>query len=80
MEFHGGLGHQFPWNSMEISTSIFSMEFHGKAPCNSNFQFLLYRLFHGSPGSFMEFTGIRHLKYPVNQMEYITDFGPLQFI
>ena len=19
MEFHGGLGHQFPWNSMEIS-------------------------------------------------------------
>ena len=38
------------------------------------------RLFHGSPGSFMEFTGITHLKYPVNQMEYITDFGPLQFI
>ena len=28
----------------------------------------------------MEFTGITHLKYPVNQMEYITDFGPLQFI
>ena len=40
---HGGLGH-FPWNSreiimapisMEISASIFSMEFHGKVPCNS---------------------------------------------
>ena len=31
--------------------------------------------FHGSPGSFMEFAGIRHLKYPVNQMEYITDLG-----
>ena len=28
----------------------------------------------------MEFTGIRHLKYPVNQMEHTTDFGPLQFI
>ena len=26
MEFHGGLGRQFPWNSMEISPSIFSME------------------------------------------------------
>ena len=25
MEFHGGLGHQFPWNSMEISPYI-SME------------------------------------------------------
>ena len=38
MEFHGkgchgGLQHQFPWNSMEISPSIFSLEdydiFHG---------------------------------------------------
>ena len=55
------------------------MEFYGKAPCNS-IETTLHPLFHGSPGSFMEFTGIRHLKYPVNQMEYITDFGPLQFI
>ena len=62
--FHGGLGH-FPWNSME------------KAPCNS-IETTCHPLFHGSPGSFMEFTGIRHLKYSVlNQMEYITDFGPL---
>ena len=33
MEFHGGLGHQFLWNSMEISPwriRTFSMEFHGK--------------------------------------------------
>ena len=53
------------------------MEFHGKAPCNS-IETTLHPLFHGSPGSFMEFTGIRHLKYSVlNQMEYITDFGPL---
>ena len=80
---HGGLGHfpwktlghQFPWNSMEISASTFSMEkFHAIT------QKLLYQLFHGSPGSFMKCTGITHLKYPVNQMEYITDFGPLQFI
>ena len=58
--FHGGLGH-FLWNSME--------KFHA-IPLK-----LLHRLFHGSPRSFMEFTGIRHLKYPVNQIEYITDFG-----
>ena len=63
--FHGGLGH-FPWNSMEKLHAIPKK--------------LLHRLFHGSPGSFMEFTGIRGLKYPVNQMEYITDFGPRQFI
>ena len=63
--FHGGLGH-FPWNSME--------KLHA---CNS-IETTLHPLFHGSPGSFMEFTGIRHLKYSVlNQMEYITDFGPL---
>ena len=40
---HGGLGH-FPWNSMEnirtpismeIPASTFSLEFHGKVPCNS---------------------------------------------
>ena len=54
------------------------MEFNGKVPCNSIET--THRLFHGSPWSFMEFTGIRHLKHPVNQMEYITDFGPMQFI
>ena len=72
---------------MEISALTFSMEeydiFYG-IPWKSSMQFhrnsVLHRLFHGSPWSFMEFTGIRHLKYPVNQMEYITDFGPMQFI
>ena len=54
------------------------MEFHGKAPCNSiettpSIIPSIFRAFH-------EFTGIRHLNYPLNQMEYITDFGPLQFI
>ena len=63
MEFHGGLGHQFKWDSMEFlhryfpwRIRTFSMKFHGKVPCKK----LLYRLFHGSPGSFMEFTGIRN--------------------
>ena len=53
----------------------FSMEFHGKVPCNS-----IETTPSIIPWSFMEFTGIRRLKYPVNQMEYITDFGPMQFI
>ena len=33
MEFHGVLGHGFPWNSMEYFPTSFpwsSMEFHGK--------------------------------------------------
>ena len=35
MEFHGVLGHEFPWNSMEFH-GVFSMElaFHG-GPWNS---------------------------------------------
>ena len=74
---HGGLGH-FPWNSMENIRTPFSMEFHGKVPCNSIET--THRLFHGSRGSLMELSGITQIKYPVNQMAYITDFGPLQFI
>ena len=55
------------------------MEFHGKAPCNSIETTALiipwiFREFHGIHRS------IRQLKYPVNQMEYITDFGPLQLM
>ena len=78
---HGGLGH-FPWNSMENIKRSVSMEFHGNI-CIDIFhgRFRTFSMeFYGSPGSFMEFTGIRHLKYPGNQMEYITDFGPRQFI
>ena len=41
--FHKGFGH-FPWNSIE--TDAISLK-------------PLHRLFHGSPGSFMEFTGIK---------------------
>ena len=48
MEFHGGLGHQFKWNSMEFlhryfpwRIRTFSMKFHGKVPCKK----LLYRLY-----------------------------------
>ena len=71
---------------METSASIFCMEDLGHFPWNFMEKVHaiplkpLHRLSHGSPGSFIEFTGIRHLKYPVNQMEIITDFGPLQFI
>ena len=60
MEFHGGLGHQFPWNSMEIYLhgglghfpwnsmenirAPISMEFHG------NF---CIDIFHGGLGHFL---------------------------
>ena len=46
------------------------MEFHGNFSIDFHGKYL-----HGGLVEFMEFTGIRHLKYPVNQIEYITDFG-----
>ena len=51
MNFHG----TFPWNSMEISSSI-SVEFHEKVQCNSMETTPSNAM---DPGSSMEFTGIR---------------------
>ena len=51
MGFHGGLGHQLPWNSMEISPQI-SME-NIRTPifmdCHGNFYI---DIFHGGLGYF----------------------------
>ena len=47
MEFHGVLGHGFPWSSMEF-IGIFSMEFHGV-------------LGHGFPWNSMEYCSVTHL-------------------
>ena len=94
MEFHGNFSidfhgkhqdsnfHGIPWKFLHQyfpwRIRTFSMEFHGKAPCNS-----IETTPSIIPWISREFHGIhwnQTLKYPVNQMEYITDFGPLQFI